>query len=190
MNPRTLLALGAALVATVGGTALIRQREPESTDFIILLDARRDASAPLEQVLPVIKQLERMSGAKVVVRAAASVKHLREYGSAFEEFDRTRDASEALPIYFALDRPYTDTKKALRSAVDDRASLHGASRVQLLKRLIVVRDTERLNERAECEQLGEDVAYAKWNFLGIGLIVQDSTVQELKKCINVLAPAT
>ena len=53
-----------------------------------------------------------------------------------------------------------------------------------------MRDTERLNERAECEQLGDDVAYAKWNFLGIGLIVQDSTVQELKKCINVLEPAT
>jgi len=190
MNPKALVALGAALVATVAGVALLRQREPEPTDFIYLLDARRDSSKPLEQALPVIKQLERTYSAKVIVRAAASLNQLRDYHSMFEEFDRTRDAIEPLPMFFALDRPYTTTKKGLRSAVDDRASLQGASRVQLLARLVVVRDTERLSEPDECRQLGDDVAYAKWNFLGIGLLVHDGALQELKKCIDVLAPAT
>ena len=184
------MALGAALVAAVAGVALLRQREPEPTNVIYLLDARHDSSMPLEQALPVIKQLERTYGAKVIVRAAASLNQLRDYHSMFEEFDRTRDAIQPLPMFFALDKPYTKTKKGLRSAVDDRAALHGTSRVQLLKRLVVVRDTERLNEADECRQLGDDVAYAKWNFLGIGLLVHDGTLHELKKCLNVPAQTT
>ena len=183
------MAFGAVLVVIVAGIALLRQPVPEPSHFIYLLDARLDSNKPLADALPVIKQLERTYGGKIIVRAAASVNPLRDYHSMFEEFDRTRDAGQSLPIFFALDRPYTNTKKGLRSAVDDRASLHRASRVQLLKRLIVVRDTERLNEREECQQLGDDVAYAKWNFLGSGLLVRDGALQELKKCIDVLAPA-
>jgi len=191
MNPRVLVAVGAALLVTLGGISLFRQREAEPTDFIYLLDARHDSSKPLEQALPVIEQLERAyPGVKVIVRAAASANQLRDYQSMFDAFDRTKDAIPPGPMFFALDRPYTSAKKRLRSAIDERASLQGASRVQLLERLVVVRDTGRLNEPNECSQLSDDLAYAKWNFLGIGLLVDDETLEELKKCINVLAPAT
>jgi hypothetical protein len=143
----------------------------------------------MEQALPVAKQLERKYGAKVIVRTAASLSQLRDYHSMFEEFDRTRDAVEPSPVFFALARPYKLTKKSLRLAIEERASLQGASRVQLLERLILVRDAERLRDDDECKQLDDDVAYAKWNFLGIGLLVHDATLQELRKCVDVLAPA-
>jgi hypothetical protein len=56
--------------------------------------------------------------------------------------------------------------------------------------LVIVRDTERLNERGECSQLVGDVAYATSNFLGIGLLVHDGTLQNLTKCIELIAPDT
>ena len=107
----------------------------------------------------------------------------------FEDFDRTQDPVDSSPIFFALDQPYKTTKKALLAAVD-RSSFQGASRVQLLERLVIVHDTERLNERDECSQLGDDVAYATLTFSGIGLLVHDGTLQSLTKCIELIAPAT
>jgi hypothetical protein len=187
MNPKTLVVLGAAVVAIVASIAIRRQREPVPNDFIYLLDARSDSSTPLEQALPAIKRLARNHGAKVDVRATASVSQLRDYRSMLEEFDRTRVLVDPSPIFFALDQPYTTTKKALRAAID-QGSLQGASRVQLLERLVIVRDTERLNERGECSQLDDDVTYATSNFLGIGLLVHDGTLQNLTKCIELIAP--
>jgi hypothetical protein len=35
-----------------------------------------------------------------------------------------------------------------------------------------------------CRQLGDDIAYARWNFLGIGLTVRDGTLHDFKKCID------
>jgi hypothetical protein len=188
MKPKALAALGLALAATVAGMALLQQRDTEATGCIQLLDARRDSSKPLEQALPVIRQLERKYGARVTVRTAA-LPMLRDYDAMFEEFDRTREASEPLPIFFALDRPYGAAKKVLRSAIDHRATLHGDDRKRLLERLMVVRGTEGLGGRDECGQLGDDLVYALWNFRGIGLLVHDGTLRELKKCIDALAPA-
>jgi hypothetical protein len=51
--------------------------------------------------------------------------------------------------------------------------------------LIVVRDTERLSDADECKALGDDVNFAKWNFLGSGLLVHEGTPQDLKNCISV-----
>lgn len=189
MNPKALVVLGAAVVAIVVGIDMRREREPVPSNFICLLDARRDSSTPLEQALPAIKRLARINDAKVAVRAAASVSQLRDYRYMFEEFDRTRDLVDPSPIFFALDRPYTTEKKALRVAVE-QSSLQGLSRVQLLERLVIVRDTQRLSEQGECNQLDDDVAYATRNFLGIGLLVHDGTLENLTKCIELIAPAT
>jgi hypothetical protein len=103
-----------------------------------------------------------------------------------EEFDRTRGLVEQSPIFFGLDKPYKTTKKSLRAAVG-QGPFQGASRVQLLERLVIVRDTERLNEQDECKDLADDVSYATENFLGIGLLVRDSTMQNLRKCLDYLA---
>ena len=168
---------------------MLRQSDPTPTEFIYLLDARRDSSKPLGQSLHVIKQMEEHYRAKVLVRTAASLSPLRDYQAMFEEFDRTREATSPLPIFFALGIPYTDTKKRLRSAIEERTSLQGGSRIGLLERLVIVRDTEGLSEDHRCSQMGADIAYATWNFLGIGLLVRDETLQELTKCIEALAPA-
>ena len=74
----------------------------------------------------------------------------------------------------------------LRSAIDHSVLVQGASRVQLLNRLVVIRDTERLSERGECAQLEDDVAYVTDNFSAIGFLVHDGTIQEFKKCIEVI----
>lgn len=189
MKQKTLVVLGAAVVAIVVGFLLLRQSEPIPTGFIYLLDARHDSSTSLEQTLPDIKRFARRNHAKVVALAVASLSQLRDYRSVFEEFDRTRGLVERSPIFFALDKPYATTKKALRAAVD-QGSFQGASRVQLLERLVIVRDTERLNEQDECKPLDDDVVYATENFLGIGFLVRDSTLQNLRKCLEVLAPTT
>jgi hypothetical protein len=146
MKKKTLVVLGAAVVAIVVGFLVLRQSEPIPTDFIYLLDSRNDSSTPLEQALPDIKRLARNNHAKVVALAGASLNRLRDYRSVFEEFHRTRGLVERSPIFFALDKPYATTKKALRASVD-QGSIQAASRVQLLERLVIVRDTERLNER-------------------------------------------
>ena len=189
MKRTALFGLGAALVAAIAGITLLRQNEATPTDFIYLLDARHDASGPLEQSLPIVKQLEKSYRAKVLVRTAVSLSQLRDYQAMFEEFDRTREAIPSLPMFFALAIPFRDTKKRLRSAIDERTQIQGKDRVRLLERLVVVRDTEKLGESDECKQLGDDIAYATWNFLGIGLLVHDGTIPELKKCIDKLAPA-
>ena len=188
MNPKVLVALGVALVATTAGIAMLHHRESEPTALIYLLDARRDPSKPLEQALPVVKQLERRYNAKVTVRSTVSLTQLGDYPSMFEEFDRTRDAIDPLPMFFRPIRPYTSEKKKLRAAIDSRVSLDGASRIRLLQRLVVVYDTERLSERDECTQLDADVDYGAQNFMGIGLLVQEGTLQELKKCMDILPP--
>jgi len=186
MKRPLLVALSAALVAALVGIGLLRREEPRPTAFIYLLDARPDLSKPLDQAPLVIRQLERRYGAKVTVRAATSLQQFRDYPAMFEEFDRTRNAIDPPPIFFELNRPYTDTKKMLRSAIDDSVLVQGASRVQLLNRLVVIRDTERLSERGECAQLQDDVAYVTDNFSAIGLLVHDGTIQELKKCIEIV----
>lgn len=190
MKPKALAVLGAILIAVAAGIALLRQREPEPAPVIYLLDARRNSSTPLEETLPVIKRLERKYGAKVIVRAADSLEQLRGDRAMFEEHDRTRHAIPPLPMFVALVRPYTITKKKLRSAVEERASLQGADRARLLRRLVVVRETDKLEEIDECRQLDDDVLYAKDNFFGIGLLVHEGTLQGLKKCIDLLTPGT
>jgi hypothetical protein len=110
MRPKALVALVAVLVTAVVGISLLSQREPKLADIIYLLDARRDSSKPLEQALP-IHQLERIYEARIIVRAAGPLGLLRDYDSVFEEFDRTRDAMEPLPMFFALDTPYTTSMK-------------------------------------------------------------------------------
>ena len=168
---------------------MLRPREPPPTDFIYLLDARQDSSKPLEKSLPVAKQLEKTFSVKVLVRAPASLSQFKDYQAMFEEFEKTQDGTPPLPMFFTLGMPYTETKKRLRLAIDERASLQGADRVRLLGRLVIVRDTERVNEGEGCQQLGDDIAYATWNFLGIGLLVRDGTLQELKRCIEMLTSA-
>lgn len=186
MKLTTLAGLGAALAATVAGLSLLRPEEPAPSGVIYLLDARRDSSGPLEQALPFVKPLEKTYRAKVLVRAAASLSPLRDHEAMFEEFDRTRDATPAPPMFFALGTPYADTKKRLRSAIDERTSLRGTARVRLLDRLIMVRDTERLADGDRCKRLDDDIRFANWNFLGVGLVVQDGSLRELKTCIETL----
>jgi hypothetical protein len=182
----SLVVLGVTLAAAIAGVTLLRSKEPEYTDVIYLLDARRDSSMPLEQSLPVAKQVAKTYNAKLLVRPAVSLSPSTEYQVMFEEFDRTRGATAGDPIFFALALPYGDTKKRLRSAIEERSSLKGQVRVQLLGRLIIVRGTEGLRESTGCRGLGDDIAYATWTFAGIGLIVRDETLQELRQCMQTL----
>lgn len=188
MSPKILVSFGVVLVIIVAGIALRRQVEPVRTGSIYLLDARLDPNRPLEQSLPVIKQLERKYEAKVIVRTATSLNLLTNYRAMFKEFDRTQDAVPSLPMLFALDKPYASTEMSLRQAVD--ASLSGAVRASQLRRLVIVRDTKGLGEADGCEQLENSIFYANNNFLGIGLLIQDDTLDGLKKCVDVIAPAS
>ena len=188
MRMRALLGLGAALAATTVGIVLLRPNEPAPTGLIYLLDARVESSSSFEPSPLVVKQVERRYKTKVLVRPAAAHGLLRDYQEMFKDFDRARGATSQSAMFFALAKPYTQTKKQLRETIDRRASLQGELRKQLLARLIVVRDTEGLSEGHECRQLGDDIAYATDNFLGIGLLIHDGTVQELEKCLATLAP--
>jgi hypothetical protein len=62
--------------------------------------------------------------------------------------------------------------------------LDAAGRAQLLKRLVIVRSTTGLDAKDECRHLDDDVAAGLGIFSGIGLVVYDSTIQELIECIE------
>jgi hypothetical protein len=188
MRTRSLLTLGAALVAIVVSIVLLRPKEPTRTGFIYLLDTGVDSSKPWSPAPDVIKTLEEDYMAQVVSRATASIAIRTDKQAMLEEFGKARGALTKLPTFFALTRPYSRTKKELRAAID-KLPLQQESRERLLEQLIVVRDTEKLSNEDECEQLKDDIAYAMRSFLGIGLLVNDATVVELAKCLTPLPAA-
>jgi hypothetical protein len=191
MKSKTSVFLGAVLATIIAGVALpskSEKREPEPKSerapakFIYLLDARHDPS----RALPVVTQLKR-NDVKVILRTANSLNPPTDYRALFEEFHRTHDADRPSPMFFMLDRPYGDSMMALRMAVENRE--HRDMRAKLMNRLVVVRDTKDLGKSGECVQLRDGIIYATDNFLGIGLIIHDDTVPELKKCVDALFPA-
>ncbi|GAB3762302.1 hypothetical protein GCM10028796_13780 [Ramlibacter monticola] len=183
MKARTLLGLGVAIAAAIAGVVLLGRKESLPSHFIYLLDQRDASSTPWEPPPLMVKQLEQTYDVKVLVRPAGLMRQWGAYEAMFEEFDSAPGSTPQWPLFFVLAKPYTDTKKQLRAAIDERASLQGARRAQLLERLIMVRDTEGLGRGNECGQLRDDIVYARWQFLGIGLLVHGGTTQELEKCL-------
>ena len=190
MKAKTLLGWGlaAALVAS-----FIWFAQDDGTDeekgFVYLLDSRSNQAMPLEEALPVAKQMRDHFAVAVSARPTSSVALLTEPQQLLDEFRRTQDAKPATPIFFVINKPYADTKKRLRAEIDNQAVFQGGKRVQLLQRLVAVRATDDLGERDGCRLLQDDIEYTQWNFRGLALVVGDDTIEPLRQCIQRIVQA-
>ncbi len=85
-------------------------------------------------------------------------------------------------FFIALDPPYSHTKKALRSALDQQDRLKGADRIVFMERIVPVLHPAPYTWPDGCEQMKDDFAYMKWNFFGSGLFLDDAAVGLLRAC--------
>jgi hypothetical protein len=85
-------------------------------------------------------------------------------------------------FFIELNPPYTDSKKALRRAIDGQDRFTGHERVQLLNHTVPVLRTEPYAVPHGCQQLADDFAYMQWNFHGVGLHVNEAAIRMLNAC--------
>lgn len=161
----------------------------EEKGFVYLLDSRSNQATPLEEALPVARQMRERLTVAVTTRTTSSVALLSESQQLFDEFRRTQDTTLPTPLFFVITKPYADTQKRLRTEIDNQKAVDGKKRTQLLQRLVAVRATDDVSEREGCKSLQEDIEYAQWNFRGMGLLVGDDTLEPLKECLQRISSA-
>jgi len=192
MNKKAKKALAwAGAIALVACFIWFAQDEgtDEEKGFVYLLDSRSNQATPLEEALPVARQMRQHLTVAVTTRPTSSVALMNEPQQLFDEFRRTQDTTLPTPLFFVITKPYADTQKRLRAEIESQKSIDGKKRTELLQRLVAVRATDDVSEREGCKSLQDDIDYAQWNFRGLALLVGDDTLEPLRQCLQRIAPA-
>ncbi|MBI3367837.1 MAG: hypothetical protein HY021_05150 [Burkholderiales bacterium] len=177
----------AALVVALLALSLVLLRPTQETPVefhLVVLDERGDQSTPLDPSSIYSKLSQKNDHARLEIRPASSVVPLDSIAVLLDQAASQRDQVEQSTLFFRLQKPYADTKKALHAAIDRSEVFKGQDRMALMRRIIVIREVDAAADPASCERLNDDIEYAKWMFLGIGLLVREETIEPLKQCMR------
>jgi hypothetical protein len=206
LNRRLLFIAAGVLIAGVL-TFMFYPRTSDGDDYLFLIDRRSHFTAPFS-MSDILTEKQLRDNPQPVVKVIAlphfflDASDLMRY---FEERQKTqtgrllpfeemakarkltpaefRGTLSADELFFVLlGTPSRDSKKALRNAIDKNSSITGVERVVLLERIVPVAQPSEYTGADGCQQLDDDLAYAKWNFYGMGLFMDESTVNLLKSC--------
>jgi hypothetical protein len=177
-------------------------------EYLFVIDARADKAAPLDLSRVFTKDEEKRTKLRIIVQVitssqlmATETAILQAFGERHRSEQSTRqplwkiaerekkdlrELKRKVPssdlFFITLDLPSTDSKKALRAAIDVQDRFRGDDRVVLLESIVPVLRPEPYALPGGCEQMKDDFAYLKWNFYGVGLIVDEAAITLLKLC--------
>ncbi len=155
--------------------------------FVIDNRSSGDFASDLERAYP--RPEQRRDGVRVVVRKVAQEQILRTSAQLLDKFEQTRDAGESSKLFIELAAPYSCSKKAFRKEVDEQTRFTREGRVALLGRTVAIIGA-RVGEASDpcskepdaCARLKEDWAYSRWTFGGLGLAIDEQTMDLVGGC--------
>lgn len=184
INKMKFWLVGLFLLIGVGLFFIFNKHKVEPQQAVLMLvDSRSTQSTPLyTRDFFSSKQLEK-NNLEITVDPAINLMLVDEAAALYEQFEKSINVTAPPRLFFALKSPSLKSAKYLRQSIEQLSTLHPTTRHDLFTRLIVVKDTKSLKTEHDCQEILNTIEYAHWNFLGIALVVDDSSVKFLKDCL-------
>ncbi len=207
LTRRRLIFLIALLSVAGYGTYRATAADPRTEQYLFAIDERADKNTPLTLSEVFTKDEEKRTKTRIVVKVippgqllatAAALEQAyadRQLANPPQkpspapradldrELQELRQETPVSKLFFIeLNPPYTDSKKALRQAIDERGRFKGHERVKLLLSTVPVLRPEVYAVPHGCQQLADDFAYITWSFHGVGLHVNEAAIRMLNAC--------
>lgn len=149
---------------------------------LYVLDERRvgDFARDFARLYPVASQ--RRNGIRVVVHNVRGDQLTEFPGEVFRQLEIGEPSTTTDKLFIRLSPPFKSTKKLLRESVENLST--GESRSRLLRRVVPILGVGEDPWQDVCERLVDDWIYSADNFGGIGLVVNDGTLDIVGDCLR------
>jgi hypothetical protein len=207
LTRRRLIFLVALLSIASYGIYRATADDPPTEQYLFVIDERSDKNTALTLSDVFTKDEEKRTKNRIVVKvispgqilatAAALEQAYADYKlanppqkpSTNPGADQDKELQELRPqipisklFFIELNPPYTDSKKALRQAIDLQDRFTGHERAKLLGSTVPVLRPEPYAVPHGCQQLADDFAYMNWSFHGVGLHLNEAAIRMLNAC--------
>ena len=175
LNYLLLISIPVCAAILIYGYYAQSSRVSKQADYVVyLFDARSNTSSPLD-IASIRAHISPGNTGYQIVNADQIAT------TPDELLHNAHSTADKSSLFIEIQPPYSESKKRLRSKIENAMS-SGRERKKLLRRIIPVRRIDAINTLADCHQLTNDIIYASDNFRGLGIRIEDDSLTHLAHC--------